>query len=234
MKVFLHGKLGKRFGKKWDLNIETPAEALRAIDANSDGFFKYIAAKENENVKYRVFIDKKSIRSHEELQLRIKDKKELHFFPRVKGKDAAGDMMAYGGAGMIGGWGLNALGDWIGDNWLGNAVSWVGDVVFEIGAALLIQGAISGLMDDPQPPPTEPDGPAMKNTASFLFARPLNNTIQGAAVPLGYGRLRVGSHVVSSSILNSRLNAFDSIIGDTTDEDGNTVGAVSIDQYTEL
>jgi predicted phage tail protein len=232
MKVFLHGKLGKKFGKKWDLNIETPAEALRAIDANTNGFFKYIAAKENENVKYRIFIDKKSIRSHEELQLRIRDKKELHFFPRVRGRDDNGDMMMYGGAGMALGWGLGELGASIGDNWLGNSISWLGDVAFEIGAAFLLQGAIGGLMDDPESPATEPDGPAMKNTASFLFARPLNNVIQGASVPLGYGRLRVGSHVVSSSILNSRLNAFDSIVGDTIDEDGNTVGAVSIDQYS--
>lgn len=232
MKVFLHGKLGKKFGKKWDLNIETPAEALRAIDANTNGFFKYIAAKENENVKYRIFIDKKSIRSHEELQLRIKDKKELHFFPRVRGRDASGDMMAYGGGGMIVGWGMGALGSAIGDNWFGNAVSWLGNVVFEIGASLLIQGVIGSLMDDPDPPPTEPDGPAMKNTASYLFARPLNNTIQGASVPLGYGRLRVGSHIISSSIMNSRLNAFDNIVGDTIDEDGNTVGAVSINQYS--
>ncbi len=126
------------------------------------------------------------------------------------------------------------MGDYIGDNWLGNAVSWLGGIAVEIGTAMLLQGAIGGLMDEPEPPPTEPQGPTMKNTTSFIFSRPLNNTVQGAPVPIGYGRLRIGSQVVSSAVLNCRSNAFDSLIGETVDRDGNTVGALNIDQYTEI
>lgn len=234
MKVFLHGKVGKRYGKKWDLNVKSPSEALRAIDANSQGFFKYLASKECENLKWKIFVDKKGIKNPEELSFEREKSKEIHFFPKVRGKDRNGDMMAWGGAGIVGGWGLNALADWAGDGWLGNTLSWLGDVAIEIGTALLLQGAIGGLMDDPEPPPTEPQGPSMKNTTSFIFSRPLNNTTQGAAVPIGYGRLRIGSHVISSAILNCRSNAFDSLIGESVDEDGNTVGALNVDQYTEI
>tara|TARA_B100000085_G_scaffold284995_1_gene319569 strand:- start:438 stop:1142 length:705 start_codon:yes stop_codon:yes gene_type:complete len=234
MNVFLHGKLGQKFGKEWSLNIKTPNEALRAIDANTSGFFKYIADKENQDIKYRVYIDKNPVMCSEEMGIDIQNKKDLHFFPIVKGKDRNGDMMMYGGAGMAAGWGLGEWGASMGDTWYGNLTSWVGDLVFEIGAAVFLQGAIGGLMDDPPPPPTEPQGPTQKNTSSYIFSRPLNNTVQGAPVPLGYGRLRVGSHVISSSILNCRLNAFDSVAGETVDENGNTVGAISIDQYSEI
>ena len=233
MKVFLHGKVGKKYGKEWDLNVKSPNEALRAIDANSDGFFKYLASKECENLKWKVYSNKKPIKNHEELNLERKSK-EVHFFPKVRGKDRNGDMMAWGGAGILGGLGLNALGDYLGDSWIGNALSWVGDVAIEIGSALLLQGAIGSLMDDPEPPQVEAQGPTMKNTASFTFSRPLNNTTQGAAVPLGYGRLRIGSHVISSAVLNCRSNPFDSLVGDSIDENGNTVGALSVDQYTEI
>lgn len=233
MKIYLHGKVGKKFGQKWDLNIKSPAEALRAIDANKPGFFKYLASEECKDLKWRIFIDKKPIRSHKEIQVQTLDKKEIHFFPKVRGKDEAGDMMMYGGIGIAAGWGFNALADWAGDGWLGSILGWTGDLLVEIGTALLLQGAIGSLMDDPEPPPTEPQGPSMKNTSSFIFSRPLNNTVQGAPVPLGYGRMRVGSTIISSSVMNCRRNAFDSLVGETIDKDGNTVGAVNVDQYSE-
>ena len=53
MKIYLHGKIGKKFGKEWDLNVTSPNEALRAIDANTGNFFKYLASKQDENI----FID---------------------------------------------------------------------------------------------------------------------------------------------------------------------------------
>jgi hypothetical protein len=46
---------------------------------------------------------------------------------------------------------------------------------------------------------------------SYMFASPENLAKQGQALPLGYGRLRVGSQIVSSSITNKDLsnNNFD-------------------------
>ena len=45
--------------------------------------------------------------------------------------------------------------------------------------------------------------------------------------------MRVGSTIISSSVMNCRRNAFDSLVGETIDKDGNTVGAVNVDQYSE-
>ena len=54
MKIYLHGKIGKKFGKEWDLNVTSPNEALRAIDANTGNFFKYLASKQDENIFFKV------------------------------------------------------------------------------------------------------------------------------------------------------------------------------------
>ena len=35
-KVFLHGFLGEGIGDSWDLMVDSPAEALRAINCNTD------------------------------------------------------------------------------------------------------------------------------------------------------------------------------------------------------
>ena len=40
--VYLHGKLGKRFGKKWELAVDTIPEAMNAIDVNSEGFLEHL------------------------------------------------------------------------------------------------------------------------------------------------------------------------------------------------
>lgn len=40
---------------------------------------------------------------------------------------------------------------------------------------------------------------------SYIFATPDNLVKQGQALPLGYGRLRVGSQIISSSITNTDL-----------------------------
>ena len=45
-KVYLYGKLGERFGKKWNLGVRSPAEAFAAIESNSEGFLSYMLKKE--------------------------------------------------------------------------------------------------------------------------------------------------------------------------------------------
>ena len=42
--VYLHGKLGKRFGRKWSLSVDSIGDVINAIDANKDGFMEYMLA----------------------------------------------------------------------------------------------------------------------------------------------------------------------------------------------
>ena len=216
IKVFLHGSLGKNIGRNWEFDAETPSQVFRAIDANTKGLIKYLLKKEKQGVVYRIFFDKKPIKNNE-LNLDIRSKKEMHVFPIIKGSDTEGarEQRKIGAIMLGGGWALSKLGGWMegfGGFWgkVGQGIGWLGDVTFEIGAALLIQGVIGSFMDEPDNP-TPGSEKQLESSSSFIFSNPANNVIQGARVPIGYGRLRVGSHVISSSVLNSRLVTFNQV-----------------------
>ena len=235
MKIFLHGEIGKKFGKEWDLNVKSPNEALRAINANTDNFFKFLSSKENENIHYRLKKKKKPVKNQDELGLESKNIKNLHLFPVIKGAGSndkeAYRYMGYGAAGLGLSYGIDALGDYVGGTW-GKVLGFIADIGYEISGALITQGAIMLLQKDPPAPPAEDVAPAQKNTSSFTFARPLNNTTQGAPIPIGYGRLRIGTHVVSSHLMNTRLVAFNQVRAEVIDENNQMVGAINVDHYT--
>ena len=49
-KVYLHGALGKRFGEKWNLDVSTPLEAIKALFANEPDIEQYLFKKQEEGV----------------------------------------------------------------------------------------------------------------------------------------------------------------------------------------
>ena len=58
IKVFLHGNLGRTFGRKWELDAETPIEVFKGIPNRNQGNEGQIAIVENKNklelyVKYK-------------------------------------------------------------------------------------------------------------------------------------------------------------------------------------
>ena len=211
LKVFLHGNLGKTFGKKWEFDVDTPMDVFKAIDANVDGFVKYLAQKDNQGIAYNIFMEDGFIRPSE-LYVNQSKKSKMHVIPVVKGSDSENSktLRGYGVLSLITGFALGWAGDLI-DGILGTALNFTSNLLIEIGGALLIQGLIGALQDEPDVP--EPElAKASRSTASFIFSNPGNNVVQGARVPVGYGRLRVGSHVISSAVLNSRLLEFNDIV----------------------
>lgn len=254
LEVNLHGILGKKFGRKHDLSVESAQEVIRALDANFPNFRRFLY--ENEEIKYKIYVDKKPLTEKEELSVSLQGKKSLHIFPRVRGKFEAitglfgknsGGLTGWGGgadwaAGSALGWGFDKLGGWVnpmGDGWFdsfggffGNLANLASDLSYEYANFALLEGFKQELIDDPEPPTLGEDAaPTLKSTTSYTFQRPMNNVQQGVPVPLGYGRLRVGSHVISSSLLNARTAAFDKVSETEIDSDGNTVGAMHIDLF---
>lgn len=56
--VYLYGKLGKTIGKKWSFEVDTPQEALRAINVNTnDEFSDYLVdSAKNKKIPYAIYI----------------------------------------------------------------------------------------------------------------------------------------------------------------------------------
>ena len=70
-KVKLRGRLGKEFGKEWNLDVKTPKEALHAINVNTDGkFLEYIQnSSRNNSVSYTFVVGQEKIDTTEKTQL---------------------------------------------------------------------------------------------------------------------------------------------------------------------
>jgi len=182
--VYLHGGLGKRFGSKWELAVETPADVIKAIDANSEGFCDYIQLRGIQG-EFFSFLKKhpKRIKSQDELEgnlipsnlVDIKyEETEVHIISNAYG----GVVTTFFGGALLGK--------------IASAVVW----------SAVTQLAMSVLFKPPKPPargtPT--------TTKSYLMNGASTRQAQGIAVPLGYGRLRVGGANISNNLENIRLS----------------------------
>ena len=182
--VYLHGGLGKRFGSKWELAVETPADVIRAIDANSEGFCEYIQSRYIQG-EFFSFLKKhpKRIKSQDELEgnlipNNLVDIKYVEAEVHIISNAYGGVVATFFGAGLLG--------------QIASAVVW----------SAVTQLAMSVLFKPPKPPargtPT--------TTKSYLLNGASTRQAQGIAVPLGYGRLRVGGANISNNLENIRLS----------------------------
>ena len=65
-KIYLEGPLGQKFGEEWNLNVNSPSEALTAIMAQRPGMRQFIT--ESEGIQgYEVLIDNEPVEMLEEL-----------------------------------------------------------------------------------------------------------------------------------------------------------------------
>jgi hypothetical protein len=55
----------------------------------------------------------------------------------------------------------------------------------------------------------KPDDPEALNTTSFLFGQAENVSKQGVVVPVGYGRMQIGSRVISVNMFNVDRSLYD-------------------------
>lgn len=189
--VLLEGPLGAEFGREWELDVASPAEALRLVDANrGNRLFDWIASHLEEYENYRVvveyadgsfeYLDEDTFPLHREMR-------RVSFVPLVAGEGNVGRIIA--GVVMIA---VGALLAFTGVGaFLGQYATGVG-VGMMFGGLSSVVGGVAGLLT-----PT-PKTPTQGSThANHYFDGPANTTVQGAPVPLVYGRVLTGSQVVS-------------------------------------
>ena len=89
--VKLIGVLGKLFGYEWSLDIRNPAEAIRAIAAQVDGFAEYLESSNNKGLVYRVTVDEEDI---DEQRFYHPIRQSLSIAPVIAGAGAIGRILA--------------------------------------------------------------------------------------------------------------------------------------------
>ncbi|MCS6766644.1 MAG: tail assembly protein [Candidatus Protistobacter heckmanni] len=186
--VILLGELGRRFGRRHRLAIASAAEAVRALCANFPAFERELVASGERGVGYRVLAGRESLtldQLHEPT-----GQQRITISPVVSG--------AGGGIGQaILGVALIAVSWWNPMGWAAAGSFLSQATLYSVGTSMILGGVAQ--MIAPTPKASDPSE-RPENKPSYSFNGAVNTTAQGQPVPLGYGRLIVGSAVISAGI----------------------------------
>jgi predicted phage tail protein len=184
--IRLSGKLGARFGRVHKLAVSSPAEAVRALRVLKPGFERELMTSKDRGITYRVFIGKRNI-DKDQLHYPVGDD-DIRISPVLQGAKSGGLFSTILGAVILA---ASAVGSYFAP---GNPLSAYG---FQFGAALAL-GGVAQMLSPQQKGLSTKDSP--DNGASYNFNGPVNTTAQGNPVPVLYGKMIVGSAVISAGI----------------------------------
>lgn len=232
--VVLHGQAEKMLGGPYRLLVDTPAEAARALMANFGN--KAWALFHHGHFKIRrsrgaPFSD--DFLSTADLRQKLGRCQRLDIIPHIAGSGGGGRSKGIlqiivgvviiiasiytgglaaeaaaaaeageGGAAAVGTWSAATL-----------ALPVVGAISYGSIAAFgatLVLGGIASLISPVGTNSGKSDG------RSFMYDGPSNSSTQGGALPIIYGRMRVGSVIVSAGVTVENIDEFYGTPGDTT------------------
>ena len=188
--VKLLGELGKKFGKSYKLDVKSPAEAVRALCANFPEFRKHLNESEKRGLAYRVLVGKKD-QSADEIH-NPSGNQEIKFVPVLQGAGGNGGIFQV----VLGAVLIAAAFTPIGAPFA--------KYLIPVGISMVIGGVVQMLTPMPNlsadASNNQPD-----NKPSYVFNGAVNTSAQGYPVPVGYGRMIVGSAVISAGIVAEEL-----------------------------
>ncbi|WP_038345706.1 tail assembly protein [Acinetobacter sp. A47] len=182
LNVYLHGEMGKLFGKEWTLAARSPSHALRLIEANSKGLLDWLRSKASKYTHYAVVCEfkdgsRKSL-NDEDYLLNQGNLKSIHFTPVTIG---------------AGGKASGLIKTVVGVALMVYAFYGGGPAAFMNGAAMAF-GGISELL---APKPKKKAGNDRRT--SHYFNGTEQTESQGAPIQLIYGRCLVQGTPISVS-----------------------------------
>jgi predicted phage tail protein len=200
IEVRLLGKLGQLFGRKYVFYARNPREIISALSNQLDGFTEYLARAHENNMGFRLVTDNAEGIPYEELTMPCE---RLVMAPIIVGSgNNIGQILAgvalialsfvsFGAAGTA----FAGVGTAL---QAGQAAAWGSQILFSLGASLLLTG-IAGLLT----PPVQNPSTDSKKKDSFLFDRAVELTTQGYPVPLLYGQFLATAPLVISSAIST-------------------------------
>ena len=192
-KIILSGELAKRYGRVHDLAVNSPAEAIRALCSQHPSLHNFLISSEDRNVGYRVLIDDDQL--DEVSRLPLPFSKTMHIVPVIGGAKNGVLGVVLGAALIVASFYLPVTPLIAG---LGSFAPSFASIAFGIGTSMLL-GGVSGLLAG-TPKTNSSISQQPTNLPSYTFNGAVNTTAQGNPVPVGYGRMIIGSAVVSAGI----------------------------------
>ncbi len=229
--IHLGGYLGKLFGARWPgMNVSSPAEAIRAVDANLKGALKQYLSTQGRDKLYRVALGRKENGVDEKGIVGPSGQQDIYILPVVRGRNSGFGKILAGIAiiALVFATGGAALG--AGGSLFGITAGTVGTIGLGLGASLIL-GGISQLL---APTPNFNNGQDTQGDSrgSTIFQGNATTISQGGAVGLVYGRMRVTPMPISMSITSYDQSAPASFAPgqyDNVTSPGNMVNVVPID-----
>ena len=168
--IRLHGILAKEYTDVFSMKIGNPSSVFAAIDCNRKGFTKRVIELQKQGFVYDVIVNKTRITSGYKMD-GMKDPETIDLVPVIIGSGAVG-LFLFGGTSI-----------------LGSAV-----------ASLALAGISYALSPKPDTQDQRVSATAEASKSSFVFGGVVNTASQGTPVPIGYGRLKIGSKVIQATI----------------------------------
>ena len=222
--ITLHGEIAEQVGRgNWNLKVNSIKEALRAIQVLSKGkLLKYLVGAAEKSVEYKVLVNKREIVNAEEISLEnpesifnselvmINEKLEtLDIVPIIKGAGGGGNSSTKGILALVLGVLLIATGIFapvgFGIGLGATASATLSGALIGAGIGLAVTGVTLLMMS----PPKFDDFRKIDNNGgkpSYLFDGPSNILGEGGPVPVGYGRMKIGSQTIEISLNNVELD----------------------------
>lgn len=187
--IRLYGRLGARFGRRFRLAVDSAAEAVGALSAQIPGFEAWLMASKDQGVGYTVFAGTRNL-AESDLAAPV-GRDDIRIAPVLVGAKRGGVFQIILGAALI----IVAT---IATGGLAAAFAAGGmwGATASIGLSMMLGGVAQMLAPMPKGGPS--DRP--ENTPNYAFSGPINTQAQGNPVPLLYGRLIIGSAVISAGI----------------------------------
>jgi len=201
--VKVYGKLAERLGQRvFRADVAGPAEAVRFLCANFPGLDQWLIDSAQDGIGYRVMVGK-TVVDETDFSMSCSDDRTISITPVLAGAGGNfGSILA--GIALVAlsfvSFGAGTIFAGVGGSTLlgGAAAAGIGStVLFGIGASLVLGGAASLLAPKPQVPGA---GASRDPRQSYNFSGIQNTSVQGTPIPLVYGKMYVGSVVVSAGI----------------------------------
>mgnify|MGYP001026012598 CR=1 FL=1 len=189
VKIKLHGYLAKKFGEDFELNLVDPKLVVDAIDASNEGFKREVMKMHKQGFHYAMIIDGKDISDCTEKDL--SNCKEMEIVPMIVGQILPfliPIIASFASAAVIAaGWGLVA--------------TTLALIAISVVAAVLLAALTP---DGPDPVLSSSESRSLEQ--SYKFSNKANITRQGNALPIGYGRMIIGSNVIGFREIDYQTN----------------------------
>lgn len=190
--INIHGILANEFKPMISLAINKPKEVIDAICSNFPLFRNRVNELSQQGIHYSIIVDGESVSQLEQMNINKKPE-QIDLVPTICGSGGGAAFAIGGGIVAAAGTGSAAILSTaiIGSLTVGQLLTGVGMMMVSIGLQMMMA---------PKPDMQRPESTVSAAKQSFMIGSKANLVEQGSPVPVGYGRLRIGSSIIQTTV----------------------------------